>query len=213
LTQDRTTNLVPVAHPIASVNPGADDFLRDPPFSFHAAAATAIELASLHGGGVSVIQGGGFYRPEKVGTFTAIYGRTDVKAETRQGDDFSLATNAGSFRYSHRLRPDWGVGGVVKVGHTESALTNETIRIRGSATTAEFTAGALTAVNPQWTLGLMATAGGVWSDSVVRLDESRLTDASRIFLTRLRGGAGCRPLPNAGLYLDWQYLHVSDKAE
>jgi hypothetical protein len=55
ITDDRTTNFLPAAHPILSMNPAGDDFTREPPFAHNVLAGLVSENGSFGaGGGVTI---------------------------------------------------------------------------------------------------------------------------------------------------------------
>ena len=108
VTQDRNTGFSPVAHPVFSVNPAADDFLREPPFTYTAAPGVAYEYTGLSAGGfVSTASLASYFRFSEEGTFMGVYGRTDVfNSTTRQGEKFDLDSDGVTLRYSRHLLPN-----------------------------------------------------------------------------------------------------------
>ena len=107
ITQDRNTGFTPVAHPFFSVNPAADDFLREAPLAFKAIPAFAYEYTGLEARGfVSSVSLAETFRPTEEGTFMTVYGRTDVfNSTTRQGEKFGLNSDNFTLRHSRHLWP------------------------------------------------------------------------------------------------------------
>lgn len=133
-TQDRNLAFTPVAHPVFSSNPAADDFMREPPFIYKAAPGIAYEYTGLGNGGfVQGITLAGFFRPTDEGTFMANYGRTDVfNSTTRQGFKFTLDSDGVSLRHSRHLRPNITLGGSIKLSRLGSGLEDSATKIDSS---------------------------------------------------------------------------------
>jgi hypothetical protein len=71
ITDDRTTNFFPAAHPVLSMNPAADDFTREPPFSYNVLGVLVSELGSFEAGGwVSINSAVVFIGLGDAGTYT-----------------------------------------------------------------------------------------------------------------------------------------------
>ena len=120
ITDDRTTNFFPAAHPILAMNPAGDNFTREPPFAYNVLAGLVSENGSFGaGGGVTINSVIALIRlPGDAGTITPLFTRTDVyDSTTRQGQDFDLRTNAATLRYSRHIAPNLTVGGAIKLLH------------------------------------------------------------------------------------------------
>jgi hypothetical protein len=213
ITQDRNTGFTPVAHPFFSVNPAADDFLREAPFTFKAIPAFVYEYTGLEAGGfVSSVSLAGSFRPTEEGTFMGSYGRTDVfNSTTRQGEKFGLDSDNFTLRYSRHLLPNVTIGGSVKLSRVSSSLEDSASKTESSGFVSEFTMGLLTGLNDQWTAGLLMTQEPVWSHGTISSDGSKTRSSSTTLLSRYRIGLGWRPLPTFGLYVDGEYLRAANK--
>lgn len=216
ITDDRTTNFFPAAHPILSMNPAADDVTKEPPFNYKVLGGLVSELGSFGAGGwVSINSAIALIRlPGDAGTITPFLTRTDVyDSTTRQGQDFDLRTNAGTLRYSRRLSPNWSIGGAIKVLHNHTALANSTVKVDSSVNKAELTVGVFGRPASKRTTGLFVTQAPSWIDTKISVGGDSLNQSSTTLLTRVRGGLGWRPLPDAGIYADVQYLHIRSEDE
>ena len=200
ITQDRTTNFFPAAHPLLSSNPAGDDLSREPPFDYKAVGNAAAEITSLGAGGwVSVFSTIGFLRPTDIGTIGAIISRTDAyDSTTRQGQEFDLDTDAITLRYGHRIKPGLALGGSVKLGRSHVSLEDRSLKINSSSVTSEFTLAAMGTPAADWTAGIFLTQAPVWSSSETKTDSERTKQKLSTVLTRLRGGLGWRPVPDTG---------------
>jgi hypothetical protein len=213
ITQDRNTGFTPVAHPIFSTNPAADDFMREPPFTFKAIPALIYEYTGLEAGGfVSSVSTGGTFRPTDNGTIMGIYGRTDVfDSTTRQGADFGLNSDNFTLRYSRHLRPNVTLGGSLKLSRVWSQLRDSASRVESTGFVSEFTAGVLAGLNEQWTVGMLVTQQPLWTNAEISSGGVSSTDTSKALVSRYRTGVGWRPSPSLGFYLDGTYLRVANK--
>jgi hypothetical protein len=214
ITDDRTTNFFPAAHPILSMNPACDDFTQEPPFNYKVLGGLVSELGSFDAGGwVSINSAIALIRlPGNAGTITPLLTRTDVyDSTTRQGQDFDLRTNAGTLRYSRRVSPNWSFGGAIKLLHNHTALADSALKVGSSVTKTEFTLGVLGSPVPTWTTGLFITQAPAWIDTKISASGGNLRERSTTLLTRVRGGISWRPLPDTGVYTDVQYLHIRSK--
>jgi hypothetical protein len=213
ITQDRNTRFTPVAHPVFSVNPAADDFMREAPFIFKAIPAFVYEYTGLEAGGfVSSVSLGGSFRPTNEGTIMAVYGRTDVfNSTTRQGQKFGLDSDNFTMRYSRHLRSNVTLGGSVKLSRVSSSLEDSASKTESSGFVSEFTIGLVMGLNDQWTAGLLMTQEPVWSRATILSDGSKTRVSSTTLLSRFRTGVGWRPLPTFGLYVDGEYLRAANK--
>ena len=73
ITQNRNGGFTPVAHPVFSVNPAGDDYLREAPYTFTGAGGGIFEFTGLEAGGlVSSASAVGYFRPESAGTFLGV---------------------------------------------------------------------------------------------------------------------------------------------
>jgi hypothetical protein len=100
ITDDRTTNFFPAAHPILSMNPAGDDFTREPPFAYNVLAGLVSENGSFGaGGGVTINSAIALIRlPGDAGTITPLFTRSDVyDSTTRQGQEFDVRFLPGLF--------------------------------------------------------------------------------------------------------------------
>lgn len=214
VTDDRTTNFFPAAHPILSMNPAADDFTREPPFAYNALAGLVSENGSFSaGGGVTINSAIALIRlPGDAGTITPLLTRTDVyDSTTRQGQDFDLRTNAATLRYSRHIASNWSLGGAIKLLHNHTALADPTLKIGSTVTKAEYTLGVLGSPVPNWTTGLFVTQAPSWIDTKITDGSGSLKIRSTTLLTRVRGGLGWRPFVDTGIYADVQYLRIRSK--
>lgn len=153
ITDDRTTNFFPAAHPVLSMNPAADDFTREPPLEYRVLGGLVSELGSFDAGGwVSINSAIAFVRlPADTGTVTPLFTRTDVyDSTTRQGQDFDLRTNAGTLRYSRRMGSNWSIGGAIKVLNNHTALADSAVKAGSSVIKAEYTLGVLASPAANW---------------------------------------------------------------
>ena len=210
VTQDRNSGFAPVAHPVFSINPAADDFLRDPP-SYKAVPGIALEWTGLEAGGwVSTESLLSYLRPAEEGTFLGIYGRTDVyDSKTRQGEIFDLDGDAFTLRYSRHLSQTITLGGGVKVTRSKAMLKAADAKVESTGVESEFTLGLLAGLNPQWTAGFLVTQAPLWSNTKFVSDGTTDREKATTHLTRVRGGVGWKPRPTLGLYADAEYLRVS----
>ena len=146
ITDDRTTNFFPAAHPILAMNPAGDDFTREPPFNYNVLGGLVSENASFAaGGGVTINSAIALIRlPGDAGTLTPLFTRTDVfDSTTRQGQDFDLSTNAATLRYSRHIAPNWSLGGTIKLLRNHTALADSSVKIGSNVTKADYTLGVL----------------------------------------------------------------------
>ncbi|MDZ4347771.1 MAG: hypothetical protein U1E51_35635 [Candidatus Binatia bacterium] len=212
-TQDRNLGFSPVAHPVFSSNPAADDFMRDPPFTYKAAPGVAYEYTGLGAGGfVSTVSLAGYFRPSEEGTFMGVYGRTDVfNSTTRQDAKFGLNSNGITLRYSRHLQPNVTLGGSVKLTKVGSSLEDSASKVKSSGFVSEFTLGLLAGLNERWTAGILMTQAPLWSDAEIFSGGVKTTDSSKTLISRLRPGLGWRPTPAFGLYVEGEYIRVANK--
>jgi hypothetical protein len=213
-TQNRNNGFSPVAHPVFSANPAADDFMREPPFTFKAIPAIAYEHTALGAGGfVSSVSLLGSSRPTEEGTIMGIYGRTDVyDSKTRQGTKFDINTDAFTLRYSRHATSNITLGGSVKLSRTASLLDDGSSRSESNGFISEFSVGILAGLNEKWTAGMLLTQQPLWSRAKIFSAGEKSTESGKALVSRYRTGVGWRPTPSHGLYLDGEYLRVSDKA-
>ena len=64
-----------------------------------------------------------------------------------------------------------------------------------------------------WTLGFLVTQAPAWSKLILRDDAGKAKDHTTALLTRVRSGAGWRPVPRLALYGDAEYLRVGSEGE
>ncbi len=214
ITDDRTTNFFPAAHPILAMNPAGDDFTREPPFAYNVLAGLVSENGGFGaGGGVTINSAIALIRlPGDGGTITPLFTRTDVfDSTTRQGQDFDLRTNAATLRYSRHIAPNWSIGGAIKLLRNHTALADPAIKIGSNVTKAEYTLGVLGSPVANWTTGLFVTQAPAWIDTKITDGGGSQKSRSTTLLTRVRGGIGWHPLPDMGIYADLQYLRVHSK--
>lgn len=214
ITDNRTTNFFPVAHPILAVNPAGDDFTRDPPFAYNALAGVISENGAFGaGGGVTINSAIALIRlPGDLGTITPLFTRTDVyDSTTHQGLDFDLRSSAATLRYSRHIAPNWTLGGAVKVLRNHTALANAALKVGSNVTKTEYTLGVLGSPIPNWTAGLLVTQAPSWIDTRITTSGGSQEARSTTLLTRVRGGVGWRPLADMGVYADVEYLRIRSK--
>ena len=176
ITDDRTTNFFPAAHPILAMNPAGDDFTREPPFNYNVLGGLVSENASFAaGGGVTINSAIVLIRlPGDAGTLTPLFTRTDVfDSTTRQGQDFDLSTNATTLRYSRHIAPNWSLGGAIKLLRNHTALADSAVKIGSNVTKAEYTLGVLGSPAANWTTGLFVTQAPAWIDTKITLAKSK----------------------------------------
>lgn len=214
ITDDRTTNFFPAAHPILAMNPAGDDFTREPPFNYQVLGGLVSENGSFAAsGGVTINSAIALIRlPGDAGTLTPLFTRSYVyDSTTRQGQDFDLRTNAATLRYSRHIAPNWSIGGAIKLLHNHTALADPAVKIGSNVTKAEYTLGVLGSPAPNWTTGLFVTLAPAWIDTNITDGSGSQKIHSTTLLTRVRGGIGWRPLPDMGMYADLQYLRIHSK--
>jgi hypothetical protein len=212
-TQDRNLGFSPVAHPIFSSNPAADDFMREAPFTYKAAPGLAYEYTGLGAGGfVSTVSLAGYFRPSDEGTFMGVLGRTDVfNSTTRQGEKFTLNSTGVTLRYSRHVQPNITLGASAKFTGLGSGLEDSETKINSSGFISEFTLGILGSLNENWTAGMLMTQAPLWSWTNVFSDGSKTYGSSKTLLSRYRPGIGWRPSPTFGLYVEGEYIRVATK--
>lgn len=213
-----------VAYPLgSSVNPAAYDFLREPPYDFGALTTLTTNLVTFRTGTtVTGFSTNSAYRVPAAGTVYGSYIRTDShEGDSRQGDEYDLASDELTLGYSHRLRRGLAVGGSVKLLDASLDVDDTYLAFPRSTESAsdglELKGGVLSALGERWLVGLSGSVGWRWTDiegrvflppppfgpGTVPIDEdvtSRTVD--------LRAGAGCRVSRALDVYLDYQYLHL-----
>lgn len=219
-----------VAHPLpSSVNPAADDVMREAPFDFSGVATSTLNLITFESDAtISGVATTGLYRLPQRGTLSATYVRADTfDGSGRDGDHYGLRSNEFYLGYSWVADARTAFGGEVKV-------SDSTLNIARAAPFAPFsvietrsdTTGLLVRGGVQrqmgdgsWSVG--AVGGVEWLFVDADVDVSlplapgvSTTDADEtIWGADLRAGLGWRPSEAWGFYLDGQYRHLdSDRS-
>ncbi len=215
LTDDRMTYFFPASHPIISMNPAGDDLTHEPPFEYNARGLLASEIAHFGSSGwVTIFSPLAFLRLGDSGTAGLFLHRTDVHdSTTLQGQRFELDTSAATFRYSHRVGPDWSVGGSIKVGRNHTSLEDSSVNAASAVVKGEYALGVMGRLSSQWTTGLFVTVAPSWIDTNIQAGGAAQELKQTTVMTRVRGGFGWQPSPDKGVYFDTQYLRIRNKTD
>jgi hypothetical protein len=100
----------------------------------------------------------------------------------------------------------------VKLSRTASLLDDGSSRSESNGFISEFSMGILAGLNEKWTAGMLLTQQPLWSRAKIFSAGEKSTESGKALVSRYRTGVGWRPTPSHGLYLDGEYLRVSDKA-
>ena len=210
---------------LSSVNPGAADFLREPPANFTILGSGTGALVAFEGG--PTITGGALTlsgRLPTAGTILLGYSRIDSHdAVSHQRDGYVLRSNEIRLSYGHRVMPEVSLGAMVRLSESTLSFTSTEadfpLRTQTDTLGVEGSIGVLAQPAEHWLVGLVVATGWQRSRTKGSIDFPPppfapglvpivFSDNSRSLNVRV--GGAWRPSEKVGVYADGQYLRLEN---